>query len=134
DGQVFDESEEMRTMSAVAFPTVGVTAPARRRHLTAVRDLPAAPAALPTTAAPLAAPAATAAPLRLTDRGRAVLVVLAFVLAAAFGAGVGLALPTQEAAPEQVQSVTVGPGESLWTVAEGVAAEGQDVRVVIDQI
>jgi len=115
-------------MSAVAFPTVAVTVPARRRHLAAVPELPAAPAALP------AAPAATAAPLRLTDRGRAVLVVLAFVLAAAFGAGVGLALPTQEAAPEQVQSVTVGPGESLWTVAESVAAEGQDVRVVIDQI
>ncbi len=137
-------------MSALAFPSVPLTVPARGRHLVAVPDLPAGPA-VPTRPRGRGEPVRTeharqpvvrrasasapaAAPLRLTDRGRAVLVVLAFLLAAALGTGVGLALPTAEPMPEQVQSVTVGPGESLWTIAESVAAEGQDVRVVIDQI
>ena len=135
-------------MSAVAFPTAGLTMPVRR-HLVAVPDLSAAPAApvgagavatcppqsLETGARRRSAHAVAAAgPVRLTDRGRAVLVALAFALAAVLGTGVGLALPAQDAAPEQVQSVTVGPGENLWTIAESVAVEGQDVRAVIDQI
>lgn len=62
------------------------------------------------------------------------LVALALVLSAAVGVGAGLAFPAEEPMPEQVQSVTVGPGESLWTIAAEVADEGQDVRIVIDQI
>lgn len=125
-------------MSALAFPTAPLTAPSRRRHLVAVPNPPATavPVGAPSQAAPAARPrvADASAPLRLTTRGRAVLVALAFVLAAAVGVGAGLAFPVQEPMPEQVQSVTVAPGESLWTVAEGVAADGQDVRIVIDQI
>lgn len=118
-------------MSALAFPTAPLTVPSRRRHLSAVPDLPALqPRAV--GAEPLAPE--ESAPLRLTARGRAVLVALAFALAAAVGVGAGLAFPAAEPMPEQVQSVTVGPGESLWTIASEVAADGQDVRVVIDQI
>lgn len=136
-------------MSALAFPTAPLTLPARRRHLVAVPDLPVAEPAVPLcdTAAPgdggraaasrtgeRRAVATSTAPLRLTARGRAVLVALAFLVAAALGAGAGLVFPAQEPMPEQVQSVTVAPGESLWTIAESVAADGQDVRIVVDQI
>ena len=118
-------------MSALAFPTAPLTLPSRRRrHLSAVPDLPASPPRAVTE--PITAD--ESAPLRLTARGRAVLVALAFALAAAVGVGAGLAFPAAEPMPEQVQSVTVGPGESLWAIASEVAADGQDVRVVIDQI
>ncbi|WP_168211693.1 LysM peptidoglycan-binding domain-containing protein [Ruania zhangjianzhongii] len=118
-------------MSALAFPTAPLTVPSRRRHLRAVPDLPAAPLPVAETES---RPADTSAALRLTVRGRVVLVALAFAVAAAVGVGAGLAFPEAEPMPEQVQSVTVGPGESLWTIAADVAADGQDVRVVIDQI
>ena len=125
-------------MSALAFPTAPLTVPTRRRHLVAVPDLPTTAAPVSTTphAAPATRPriADAGAPLRLTARGRAVLVALAFALAAAVGVGAGLAFPAEEPMPEQVQSVTVAPGESLWTIAAEVAGDGQDVRVVIDQI
>ena len=80
---------------------------------------------------------AVAPGLRLTRRGRALLVlVLAAVLLAAFSLGrtgpqavdvhgsAGAAAPT---------STTVQPGDSLWTVAQRIAPE-HDTREVVAQI
>ncbi|WP_246465205.1 LysM peptidoglycan-binding domain-containing protein [Ruania alkalisoli] len=72
--------------------------------------------------------------LRLTVRGQIVLSVLALVVAAGIGSLLGLALPADEALPSEVATVTVGPGESLWGIAQQAAGPGEDVRVVIDQI
>ena len=81
--------------------------------------------------------APTSAPVRLTRRGRAVLVLLlaglllgAFSLgqqdsqAASVGTGGGAAAPAV---------TTVQPGESLWSVAKRIAPEN-DPREVIAQI
>lgn len=128
-------------MSALAFPTAGVAMPSRRpvhgtrRHLVAVPEL-AVPAVLPTIppAAARAEAKSAATPLRLTSRGRGVLVAFAVTLAAVIGAGAGVLFPSDGALPEEVQSVTVQPGDSLWTIANGVAEPGEDVRVVVEDI
>ncbi|MEZ0578126.1 LysM peptidoglycan-binding domain-containing protein [Nocardioides sp. MH1] len=56
--------------------------------------------------------------VRLTRRGRLVVfgfgVLLAFALGVWFAAG---SVATQEAGVEQVQVVTVAPGETLWDIA-----------------
>ena len=78
-----------------------------------------------------------AAPVRLTRRGRAMLVLLlAAVLLAAFSLG---RTATQAAdvavdggAPE-LQQTTVQPGESLWSVAQRIAPDN-DPRDVVAQI
>ncbi|WP_163542511.1 LysM peptidoglycan-binding domain-containing protein [Occultella kanbiaonis] len=142
---------------------VGPLAPAPTRRLApALPDLTSAPALAPVPA-PLARPerdgapvrpvrrpvrrsdalpgetveparTAVDAPLRLTVRGRRVLVVLGLVIAAALGSVLGLAFPSEPAAPTEVATVVVSPGESLWAIAAEHAAPGADVRVVVDQI
>ena len=77
----------------------------------------------------------THAPLRLTRRGRALLVLLlAGLLLTAFSLG---QQDTQAAsvvgAQAELQSVTVQPGESLWSVARRIAPDN-DPREVIAQI
>jgi hypothetical protein len=66
-------------------------------------------------------------PVRLTRRGR--LVVFAFGVLLAFALGVWLAagsVATQEAGVEQVEVVTVAPGETLWDIAsDAVATTGE---------
>jgi LysM repeat protein len=74
------------------------------------------------------------APLRLTVRGRRVLAVLGLVVAAVLGSVLGLAFPSEPAAPTEVATVVVSPGESLWAIAAEHTAPGADVRVMIDQI
>lgn len=73
--------------------------------------------------------------VRLTRRGRAVVVVgLVLLLLAAFSLGrVGAVGSTDAAAPPQVEVTTVAPGETLWKVAKRIAP-GQDPRPVVDQI
>lgn len=61
--------------------------------------------------------------VRLTRRGR--LVVFALGVALAFALGVWLAtgsVATQEAGVEQVEVVTVAPGETLWDIASAAVA------------
>lgn len=72
--------------------------------------------------------------LRLTDRGRALLVLaLALLLFGAFSLGrVGAEGSTGGAAAEP-QAVTVAPGETLWGIARRLAP-GQDPRPVVEQI
>ncbi len=65
--------------------------------------------------------------VRLTRRGRLVVfgfgVLLAFALGVWFAAG---SVATQEAGVEQVEVVTVAPGETLWDIAaEAVATTGE---------
>lgn len=75
--------------------------------------------------------------LVLTQRGRQVLGALAFVLATVLAVGLGAgaaALTAGQPAVESVTVVTVGPGESLWSIAATIAQPGQDVREVIAQI
>lgn len=71
-------------------------------------------------------------PLRLTRRGRAVVWALGASLAAAVG---GAAVSAQADGPAsqavEVQRVVVAPGDTLWALAAGVAAPGEDVRDVV---
>ena len=79
------------------------------------------------------------APLRLTRRGRVVVVVaIALVLAALSlviaGAAQATNYPGPARAPQQsLAQVTVLPGQNLWSVAES-ADPGTDTRVVVQQI
>lgn len=75
--------------------------------------------------------------LRLTTRGRRVLVVLAAMPAAlALSAAIiggGSALASREAGAGSFATVTVSPGDSLWSIAEEVAPTA-DPRDVVDAI
>jgi hypothetical protein len=77
--------------------------------------------------------------LRITRRGRAVLLVavavpvVLFVLWLALNSGTAGAASQSSAAPVVVQHVTVKQGESLWQVAEAVAPQ-QDPRDVVSAI
>lgn len=75
--------------------------------------------------------------LRLTRRGRAVLTTLAatplVIAAAIFGLQSGGAVATDSAATVTFETVTVAPGESLWSIAERLApnADPRDVLLEI---
>lgn len=76
--------------------------------------------------------------LRLTQRGRRVLVALAAlpaVIALSFAIiGGGSALASLDAAPaSSFVTVVVAPGDSLWAIAEEVAPQA-DPRDVVDAI
>ncbi|WP_106813604.1 LysM peptidoglycan-binding domain-containing protein [Microbacterium timonense] len=97
-----------------------------------------------TTSVPSPARAATAAArratrLRLTVRGRRVLAALAALpvvvalSAAVLGGGAALASRDGGAPAGSFQTVTVAPGDSLWTIAEEVAPD-RDPRDVVDDI
>lgn len=98
---------------------VGPAAPAARPPVlraTGPRPVVAAPARPVTRKAP-------AARLRLTRRGRVVLVVLPSLLALS-GLLLATAPGTAEAAqPVVSRSVVVGTGDTLWSIAERVAPE-----------
>lgn len=69
----------------------------------------------------------------LTRRGRLVLAVIAVTLV---GGGLGLGRAVAEGPPAaiEVATYTVVPGDTLWSIASGVNAAGQDVRDVIATI
>lgn len=96
----------------------------RQRH-----TLPSAPALLPPPR-----PAARAQlAYRLTLRGQRVLVVAGFLLAVLLGGAVGAVLGAEEPALVPTDTITVQPGDSLWSIA-GTIAPGSDLRPVMDQI
>ena len=79
------------------------------------------------------APRQASGPVRLTRRGRLVVVlVLLVVLVIGFSIGVSsqAAGPSR---PHHVPTVTVKPGETLWQVAVRVAP-GADPRLVVDEL
>ncbi|MGY2067425.1 LysM peptidoglycan-binding domain-containing protein [Blastococcus sp. SYSU DS0619] len=74
-------------------------------------------------------------PLRLTARGRRLLVVVALLLALAVVALVSAVLGDGRGGLELMgtTSVVVEPGDTLWSIASTVAGE-RDVREVVDGI
>lgn len=75
--------------------------------------------------------------VRLTRRGRLVVLALAFavVVAAAVWLAAGSAASREAGAAPAVEVVTVAPGETLWGLASDVASTtGDDVRAVMEQI
>jgi Tfp pilus assembly protein FimV len=135
------EYEEVEHGSAQLVPV-----PARR---TAVRGGAACAQRVPMVSAPRLAPVppraavrppvahraarARAPRLRLTRRGRVVLVVLPALLALS-GALLAAAPGVAEAAPRQApHTVVVGTGDTLWTIAERIAPR-TDPRVTVAAI
>jgi len=108
-------------MSTIAFPTATYTARSFDNSSASVRAARRSPQPR----------------LRLTRRGRGVLLTLAatpLVIAALFFAlNGGGAVASLESSPASFDYVTVASGQSLWDVAESVAP-GADPRDVIDSI
>ncbi|MDK3257870.1 LysM peptidoglycan-binding domain-containing protein [Blastococcus capsensis] len=79
--------------------------------------------------------AGSPAPLRLTARGRRVVVVLLLLVAMGVAAGVDALLGHGAEGLDlmRTSSVVVVPGDTLWSIASGMAGE-RDVREVIDRI
>jgi len=69
--------------------------------------------------------------LRLTRRGRAVLVALALLATAGAGLLGTQAVASAPGDPLEVRVHTVAPGETLWEYAAVLAEAGQDVREVV---
>lgn len=82
-----------------------------------------------------AQPARAASPVRLTRRGRVLLLVLLVAaLSATFVLGRSAAQgSTMGVQPPPAAQLTVQPGDTLWSIARGLAP-GRDPRPVVDQI
>lgn len=106
----------------------------RRRPSLGCSSSPAGRDATAGAGSPRAVVAAGSTGLRLTRRGRAV------VIGAAVMVAVGLGSVAQHAAADgpprsvPVDTWTVASGESLWQIAGAVAAPGQDLRVVVAEL
>ncbi len=85
-----------------------------------------------------ARPAQRHATVRLTRRGRAVVLMLGLVIALAAGVflGAGSVATERPGTPEPTRIVTVATGDTLWDIAaEAAAATGEDdVRAMVDRI
>ncbi len=73
--------------------------------------------------------------LRLTRRGRLVVLVAALLvlLAIAVFAGAGSVATERPGTPEQTRTVMVGAGDTLWDIAAEIAPDGE-VRSMVDRI
>ena len=74
--------------------------------------------------------------LRLTRRGRVVVVIAALLVAFAIGVFVtaaGSVATQQPGTPEPTKIVQVGSGDTLWDIAAGLAADGE-VRAMMEEI
>jgi LysM repeat protein len=69
--------------------------------------------------------------LRLTRRGRVVVVLLALTVCIPLGGLGGRAVASDPGRPIEVTVHTVAPGETLWGYAREIAAPGEDVRDVV---
>jgi hypothetical protein len=78
-----------------------------------------------------ARPARGAGSLRLTSRGRLVVVLLALLIGLVVGFAGGRA---DAAAPQDTQEVLVESGDTLWELAGRVATPGEDLRDVVIEI
>jgi len=75
------------------------------------------------------------APLRLTTRGRVVVVLLALLLIALpLVLGARAAQAGAPATAPQVERHVVASGETLWQIAESIAGPGDDVRDVVGEL
>jgi len=110
---------------------------AGRRATSSSRSPLGAPAArvAPARTAPAVQAAPAVSHLRLTARGRAVLWLLAASVAAVITLLGSQASADGPVAAQEVVRHVVQPGETLWQIAESVAAPSQDVRdVVVDLV
>ena len=74
--------------------------------------------------------------VRLTRRGRVVVVVAALLVALAVGVfltAAGSVATQRPGTPEPTRIVQVGSGDTLWDIAAGLADDG-DVRAVMEEI
>lgn len=127
-------SAQLRPVPARRAAVRGGAACAQRSPIASAPRLVPVPqrAAVRPPVAHRAAPA-KAARLRLTRRGRIVLVVLPALLALS-GALLAAAPGVAEAAPRQApHTVVVGTGDTLWTIAERIAPN-TDPRVTVSAI
>lgn len=141
---------EATNAQLLAFPLTDATAPSVTEPLAPARPADRSPqraevaaegtpggsgAVSPARPVRVVRAAGTTGRMRLTTRGRRVLVALGFAVSIAVGGGAGALV--YQSAPEpvdRVDTVVVQPGESLWVIASGVTDPGQDVREVVDQI
>ncbi|MFD6142651.1 LysM peptidoglycan-binding domain-containing protein [Promicromonospora sp. NPDC060271] len=72
--------------------------------------------------------------LRLTRRGRVVLVLLAMLLLAPMVTWGATAVASSPGEPVEVRVHAVQPGETLWGFAEEVARPGEDVRHAVARL
>jgi hypothetical protein len=73
-------------------------------------------------------------PVRLSARGRRLIVAIAILGAGALGMVGGRAFAATEEPVQRTVEVIVSPGESLWTIAQRVARPGEDLRDVVREI
>jgi nucleoid-associated protein YgaU len=76
---------------------------------------------------------AGAAPLRLTRRGRVVVVLLGLLVVVGGALG-GRAVADGPERGTEVTTHAVQAGETLWQIAAGIAGPGEDVRDVVDRL
>jgi hypothetical protein len=72
--------------------------------------------------------------LRLTRRGRVVLVLLAMLLVAPMATWGATAVASSPGEPTEVRVHAVQPGETLWGFARDVAEPGEDVRHAVARL
>lgn len=134
-------------MSVLAFPAGPIITGERpARHLTVVPALPSEHQAIgrevhgsaTRRTGSAAATAAAEVPMRLTARGRRVVVALVVALvvamAALLGSLAGVVVGVSTGLPTDVETMTVAPGESLWTIASAITEPGADVRDAMAEI
>lgn len=124
-------SRPVGSWSASASAVAGRSGARPVRHLVVVPDvtsLPERPRAVRSAAVPVAP-----APLRLTRRGRAVLVLLGLLVVVAGVLG-GQAVADGPERAVEVVTHAVQSGETLWQIAAGVTAPGEDVRDVVAEL
>jgi LysM repeat protein len=133
----------VRSRTPVSGTTRGRTASHRATSSRPDSNRPASSRPAPSQAARGHAPrnqaTATAAPLRLTRRGRAViaaaaalLVVMVLLIAASAAQATSHPVPPR-AAEQNLSRIVVRPGQTLWSVAESADPDA-DTRLVIQQI
>jgi len=138
----YDTRVSVRTEAVPARRVVVRGGAACAQRLPVVAAGVAAPAARPRTVQPArpVAHRAASARLRLTRRGRVVLIVLPSLLllsGALLAAAPGVAeaaQPSTPAASAAVATVVVGSGDSLWSIAERIAptSDPRDVVAAIE--
>jgi len=150
DEQKFEETDMSAVLAPPAWQPTPAAAPRPARRGTGGRPVrrgnlqlvgpgfvpPADDLARSTRARADERAAATSAPLRLTVRGRRVVAAIVLVAATAVSVGVGAVVgtalnPVTDAA---TTTVTVGAGETLWSLAGTAASPGEDLREVVEEI
>lgn len=130
---------EMSTIAAQPR-IIGRVAPVRparnvnsARPRATVRPVPVRPSSSRPAPVRAAAASRSAGRLHLTRRGRAVAVLLGLLLVVAGVMG-GRAVAEGPQQATEVQTYAVQSGDTLWTIAQGVAKPGEDVRDVVIQL